>query len=216
MTNYGYDVRKQRVYRIICECQNKGELRNALEKYGYNHKKFQEGNDLWENLKKTVVQHTTQHTEYHQAVKDLKKCWNNANKVLKLNIQLARIIIRTRKKLTVPRLCTRTLSRGFDSWQEDAYQFYDFILTSPDWVRWFKEYNIDEKKLIEGKQMVKAAVCARKKKQDLRQIANNSTSRRDEALKKMEMWCSALIAIAKMVLGNHSPHIVPLTHSYAT
>lgn len=211
MKRYGKEAQRQRVSGILHYCQHTDEIREAVEEYGYDSEKFKEGNAMLENLKRLVLNQCREYGLYHEAVRNMNNVWDSANQTYKAYVQVARLILKTGKKLTIPRQCNGKMKKKFEDWLHDAYQFYDIVLKSPDWIDGFKNFNISWEDLVKGKQMINAVVLARKRKNESSYSATESTARRDEAFNKLEVWCSALVAIAKIALGKNSSHVKKLS-----
>lgn len=198
--------RLERVDDLIAACQTITEIREALEPYGYNLEKLSEGKEVQKSALDAIENRNLAYADYHKAVENFNSLRDEANTIYKGYVQLARLIKRNTKWLMDPWSNNTDKDGSFENWVKDVQRFYDIVGTE-DWVNAFSAYNVTKEKLENGGQLLKDTYSANEEKELKRRIAKGTTATRDEKLGKVDIWCSGLMTVMQIALGNNSPHL---------
>jgi hypothetical protein len=210
MTNIdSYRIRK--INHVIYNSKSIPEVRQVLETFGYNEKKLSQGESLKRVVLKAIKHRTDAYNAYHDGVEYYNRIKKEANSTLVKYVQLARIILRNKEELTPPAQCKKSMLTKLEEWLLDAEGFYQSVLSDPAWLEGFMLFNISKEKLEAGLKMVTETQEANSKKIDKHGLAKEATRMRDIALKEAENWCSAVLAVARISLGQNSRHYKALS-----
>ncbi len=212
MSSRSFSERFIRIEKIISQSQVIQEVREALEKYGYDGQKFKEGEELVKILHKAVDHHMDAYNMYHDAVANFNRLRNQAEHTHKNYVKLARIVFRNIDELIPPFQKNDRKKRKFAVWADETEFFYKIILKEPGWLDGFnKLFGIGKEKLEAGLNIVTEAVKANADKTDKFGTAQEATRLRDIAMQEAEKWCSTLIIVARLSLGKDSRHVKALS-----
>jgi hypothetical protein len=210
MTNYKFSSKVDNLHKIFNNAHKTPGIRVALEKYGYNTAKFNEGKALLKALADAIDDHARKYNRFHEVVKQFKNAWKKADDVFNGYMKIAHLIWDSGANL-FPALSTASDRRNYSDWNRHTTDFYYTVMKEPAWLAEFSRFNITKEKL-------KAGWALQQKVGDLagdriryKAEAKSATAKKDNALKEAHKWCSAMREVAKIALGKDSALLTGLS-----
>ncbi len=166
----------------------KEDIRELLERFGYDEKHFKEGITLSKKAEEAESANQTVQSEMVMAVDGFNEAKENAFKAYMTLVKIARVALQG----DVPTLQKLHLNgdreRAFSKWLTQAGQFYSGALEEPRILQKLKEFLITKERLKEGRKLLEKAETAHVRKELKKGEALASTKKRNAAFQKMNRW----------------------------
>jgi hypothetical protein len=180
--------------------KNTESIKNAMNEYGYDNKKIDEGFKL---INETETLQEAQEQEYGKKYEtsDVKKtAKSDAEKIYVKHVKLARLAFDN--SAAKMRFLGINGKRATDlsGFLKEAAQFYNAALSSPEIQAGLLEYGISEDKLSKGKEAIENLITAYEKQQAAKANAEQSTQIRNEKTMALEEWMAKFIKVARIAL----------------
>lgn len=185
------------------------EIASLLAEYNYDQERLYFGKGLLSEAQGLHSHQQEQYGNQYQATDDLYITWGTAKAVYSGHIRLARVALKknrgAKKKLGLLGPRKRALSR----WVTQALQFYDNALKDDFIKERLATFGLTEQKLQEGRNLVVQVLEEEKWQERKKGTAQDTTSRRNHALDKLDEWMSDFKEVARVALADH-PHLLKI------
>lgn len=175
-------------------------IKNAVAEFGYNEKRMQEGQALYQKANKLYIQQIKEYSEQYGASKALKDVYEEASQVYMTHVKIARIALRDDFELYLALKLKGKREKTYDRWFAQANAFYTLALENEKIQTAMAFLGIDRKKLEQGYELIKDF----EKKTNTRSMemgdAQKATLLRDEAMEELDQWMSDFINISEIAL----------------
>jgi hypothetical protein len=177
-------------------------IRDAIAEFGYDEKRMQEGQALYERANNLVIEQIREYAEQHGATKDLKNIYEKASQVYMTHVKIARIALRNDSDYDLYQSLRLKGERqkSYDGWFAQANAFYTIALKNAKIQTAMAYLGIDKKKLEEGHSLIKEFQRHVLQRGVEVGDAQKATLMRDEAIEELDRWISDFISISRIAL----------------
>ncbi|MCP5104126.1 MAG: hypothetical protein GY950_12140 [bacterium] len=173
-------------------------IRDPLLKYGYNDARFEEGEDLYNQVIHYDFEQNRIRNEQIKATFGFRDIYTQSRQVYTDNVKVARVALRGDRTALQKLELTGLRKKEFSQWLSEVKAFYNGAMQTPEILHKLSRFGLNKKVLKKGLDLVKDAETAREKRNRLKADAQDATKKRDEALHKAEWWRSDLVAVARV------------------
>ncbi len=178
----------------------KMEIRELLEKYGYDETRISEGITLHKKASEFHTAREKANAGLFTARGDFNRAREKADKIYMTLVKIARVALQG----DIPTLQKLHLSgdreRSYSKWLIQAVQFYSGALEEPRILGKLKEFGITKERLKEGRKRVNETETAHTRKELKRGDVLAATKKRDAAFQKMNRWVADINKINRIDL----------------
>jgi hypothetical protein len=182
----------------------KQEIRVAVEVFGYDDQRLQEGQNLLEEAEALVAKQAKEYSDQYEATAALNQAWEQADEVYTIHRKLAKLALRKEPEKQKKLLLHLRKKRNLSDWLHQATVFYKNVLEDGEIQADLQRFNITTEKLQEGATYVEGVADWDEKQEREKSEAQVSTKERDEALHALEEWVIEFREVAKIALQGNS------------
>jgi hypothetical protein len=193
--------RLQAVHVTAANAGQMSKIKDAVARYGFNEKRIQEGKALCETAYHLYRDQKNKHNDQVEAKIESKKIRLKAQKAYMVLVKIARVALRKDKAALEKMELLGERKKDFSFWLIQAKQFYSSALSTLEILTELNRFNIIMEDLEKGRALVLEAEAANSKQEMLKADSRKATRERNEAFKKMELWRSDFITIARLTLS---------------
>ena len=186
--------------RVLTNAQASPEIREAVEQYGYDSKRLQEGQALYDKANQLYVDQIKEYSEQYGASNALTQAYEKATDVYMVHVKIARMALRDDFELYLALKLKGKRERTYDKWLAQANAFYSLALSNRKIQDALAYLGIGKVQLEEGYRLVKDV----EEKSNIRSLemgdAQKATLLRDEAMEELDQWIADFITISHIAL----------------
>ena len=178
------------------------EIQEAVAEFGFEPETMQEGKTLLEEASEMLNQHKLKYGEQYEATAEINEAVEIAHKAYMKELTIARIALKNDTKADAALMLSGSRKQSFSGWLPMVRQYYDNLLTNPDWIEKMKRFKYDREKIEKDKALVNAVLDLEVKQNQKKGEAQSFTKSRDEKLDALYEWISDFKDIAQVALDD--------------
>ncbi len=209
-----YDMGNQRIYRNLVFAQNAianalehEKVRMALESFGYDLEKLEEGLSLYEKADSLNGRQQREYNEQKASTHALTTARREADKQYMLHLKVARIALRDNPNAIISLQLKGDRKRSFAGWLEQARVFYANALGDEEILAELGNYNITREILEEVSAAIDGVEQMYSQQMKEKGDAQAATKERDQAMDALQAWMSDFKAIARLALRDQLQYL---------
>ena len=166
------------------------DIQTALSEFGYDEQKLKEGRALLDEATESVNQHKIKYGEQYESTKEINDAVETADSAYKKALTVARIALKGEKKAEAALYLSGRRFQSYSRWLAMVQQFFDNLLSNPDWIKKMEKYKFDQARLKAGKGLVETVKDLEIKQTQKKGEAQDHTKAREKKLDELDEWVS--------------------------
>lgn len=173
-------------------------LQSYVGKYGFDIARLEEG--------KLEIANTTQKRDFQKlkkaeqlaATREFHAKMDKAKKTLNYHSRLGRLIYRNDPDMLDKLVLRGRRRRRYGDWVVDAESFYTTVLSTPEAIEAFAQYNVPLEELQAGQQEVLDTKAAAVSQQKAKAEAEQATAEKNKAFRVLESWMRKYLTVVDL------------------
>ncbi len=180
--------------------RNVTQIRVAIGRYGYNEKRLQKGDSLYQEVEDLRTIYDFKAFD----AKEKQQAWKQKDKeayaLYMEHLKLTRCALANSPSLWNKMAMNGRRAYSFDGWTHQAKTLYKFILANPSILDKLSRYKITRENIEKGLQLIKDATSLHHAHIRLKALAKTARVQWDKALQRLKQWYSVFRSVLRIAL----------------